>query len=166
MIGWDHVVDILRESIFAYAQACNGNLGFGILIVTFLARLAVLPIGIRLARAAASHQRAMARLQPELDRIKARYRDQSVAPGRRNSARLRAREPVAPSRRRRSWKPRPDARVRGALFERPQGRRVGRPILLDSKSVSARSLRGIVPPPSSRFLRRCPEIPAVRRISV
>jgi YidC/Oxa1 family membrane protein insertase len=77
MMGWDHAVDILRESIFAYAQACNGNLGLGILIVTFLARLALLPLGIRLARAAAAHQRAMARLQPELDRIKATYRTNS-----------------------------------------------------------------------------------------
>ena len=73
MPGWDQVVEVIRESIFAYAQACNGNLGLGILIVTFLARLALLPLGIRLAKAAQAHQRALARLQPELDRIKARY---------------------------------------------------------------------------------------------
>src|SRR5436190_6822878 len=74
MPGWDQVVDVIRESIFAYAQACNGNLGLGILIVTFLARLALLPLGIRLAKAAQAHQRAVARLQPELDRVKVRYR--------------------------------------------------------------------------------------------
>jgi YidC/Oxa1 family membrane protein insertase len=74
MPGWDYASNLLRESIFAYAQVCNGNLGFGILIVTFLARLALLPLGIRLARAAQAHQRAVARLQPELDRIKARYK--------------------------------------------------------------------------------------------
>src|SRR5262245_23402580 len=74
MPGWDQIVAVLRESIFAYAQVCNGNLGLGILIVTFLARLALLPLGIRMGRAAAAHQRALARLQPELDRIKAKYR--------------------------------------------------------------------------------------------
>jgi YidC/Oxa1 family membrane protein insertase len=73
MPGWDQVVDVIRESIFAYAQVCNGNLGLGILIVTFLARLALLPLGIRLARAAQAHQRVMARLQPEVDRIKNKY---------------------------------------------------------------------------------------------
>lgn len=61
MLFWNQMIEVLRESIFAYAQACNGNLGAGILTVTFLARLALLPLGIRLARAAADQQRAMAR---------------------------------------------------------------------------------------------------------
>lgn len=74
MSGWNQLVEVLRQSIFAYAQACNGNLGAGILIVTFLARLALLPLGIRLAKAAQAHQRAMAKLQPELDRIKAKHK--------------------------------------------------------------------------------------------
>jgi membrane protein insertase Oxa1/YidC/SpoIIIJ len=64
MLFWNQAVEIVRESIFAYAQACNGNLGGGILLVTFLARLALLPVGMRLARIAAQQQRAMARLPP------------------------------------------------------------------------------------------------------
>lgn len=72
---WNEVVEILRESILAYAQICNGSLGAGILVVTFLARLALLPVGIRVARAAARHQEAMARLQPHLDGLKTRYRN-------------------------------------------------------------------------------------------
>lgn len=59
MLLWNQAVEILRESIFAYAQACNGNLGAGILAVTFLARLALLPLGIGLARAAADRQRVL-----------------------------------------------------------------------------------------------------------
>ena len=70
MLLWSQVVEILRESIFAYAQACNGNLGAGILVVTFLARLALLPLGIRLARDMAQQQRAMAKLQPALDALR------------------------------------------------------------------------------------------------
>jgi YidC/Oxa1 family membrane protein insertase len=72
---WDQSVEILRESIFAYAQMCNGNLGAGILAVTFLARLALLPLGVRLANAAAAQQRVMARVQPELDVLRKKYKD-------------------------------------------------------------------------------------------
>ncbi len=72
---WNEIVEILRESIFAYAQICNGSLGAGILVVTFLARLALLPVGIRVARAAAQHQEAMARLQPNLDALRTRHRN-------------------------------------------------------------------------------------------
>jgi membrane protein insertase Oxa1/YidC/SpoIIIJ len=61
MLIWNQAVEILRESIFVYAQVCNGSLGAGILVVTFLARLALLPLGIRLARAAAVQQQAIAR---------------------------------------------------------------------------------------------------------
>ena len=74
MVVWDQSVEILRASIFAYAQACHGNLGAGILAVTFLARLALLPIGIRIAIAAAGQQRAMARVQPELEALRRKYK--------------------------------------------------------------------------------------------
>jgi YidC/Oxa1 family membrane protein insertase len=95
MLLWEQAVEILRESIFAYAQACNGNLGAGILAVTFLARLALLPLGIRLARAAAHHQRAMARLQPALDALrKAHTRDSKRLAE--ETSRLLAREGVSP----------------------------------------------------------------------
>ena len=58
---WNEIVEVLRESIFAYAQACNGNLGAGILAVTFLLRLALLPLGIHAARAAILRQQASAK---------------------------------------------------------------------------------------------------------
>jgi hypothetical protein len=66
MVLWEQSIEILRESIFAYAQVCNGNLGAGILVVTFLARLALLPLGVRMARVTSDHQRAMARVKPKL----------------------------------------------------------------------------------------------------
>ena len=74
MLLWDQVVEIVRQSIFAYAQACNGSLGAGILAVTFLARLALLPLGIRIARKAALQQRAMARLRPTLEALQRTYK--------------------------------------------------------------------------------------------
>jgi YidC/Oxa1 family membrane protein insertase len=74
MVLWEQTVEILRESIFAYAQVCNGNLGAGILAVTFLARLALLPLGVRMAHAAADHQRGMARVKPKLDALRAKHK--------------------------------------------------------------------------------------------
>ena len=61
---WNEIVEVLRESIFAYAQACNGNLGAGILAVTFLLRLALLPMGIHAGRAAIRRQRATVSATP------------------------------------------------------------------------------------------------------
>src|SRR6476620_3931506 len=75
MYLWGQLVDVLREAIFAYAQACHGNVGYGIVAVTFLARLALLPLMLRIARASAAHQAAMARLEPELATLKARHKD-------------------------------------------------------------------------------------------
>ena len=95
MLLWNQVVEILRESIFAYTQACNGNLGAGILAVTFLARLALLPLGIRLARAAADQQRAMARLQPGLDALRTAHKGNPKRLAEETN-RLMAREGVSP----------------------------------------------------------------------
>jgi YidC/Oxa1 family membrane protein insertase len=77
MFFWDQAVEILRESIFAYAQLCHGNLGWGILVVTFLTRLALMPSGIRSAKAAQAHQHAMLRIQPRLDGIRSTYKGDS-----------------------------------------------------------------------------------------
>ena len=74
MFFWDQAVDILRESIFAYAQLCHGNLGWGILIVTFLTKLALMPSAIRSAKAAQAHQQAMLRIQPRLDALRSTYK--------------------------------------------------------------------------------------------
>jgi YidC/Oxa1 family membrane protein insertase len=92
---WNQLIEILRESIFAYTQACNGNLGAGILAVTFLARLALLPLAIRMARAAAAQQRAMARLQPALDALRATHKGDPKRLADETS-RLMAREGVSP----------------------------------------------------------------------
>jgi YidC/Oxa1 family membrane protein insertase len=73
MALWHEAVEVLRESMFAYAHATSGNLGAGILIVTVLARLAMFPLMLRIARAAARHQDRLRAIQPELDAIKARF---------------------------------------------------------------------------------------------
>ncbi|MDP6580331.1 MAG: membrane protein insertase YidC [Vicinamibacterales bacterium] len=75
MAIWEQVVEILRGSIFVYAQACGGNLGGGILAVTLLARLALFPLTLRVARLSAAHQERMRQLKPELDALRRRFKD-------------------------------------------------------------------------------------------
>lgn len=70
---WTHFVDLLRESMFAYAQMTHGNLAFGIMAVTLLARLAIVPLTLRLARRVAAHQAVMRRVQPELESLRRRF---------------------------------------------------------------------------------------------
>ena len=78
MVLWSDTIEVLRESMFAYAHATNGNLAVGILIVTALARLAMFPLTVRVARAAARHQDRVRAVQPELDAIKARFKNDPV----------------------------------------------------------------------------------------
>ena len=75
MLLWDQLVEFIRLMIFAYAQACGGNLGSGIVAVSLLIRFAMLPLTVRIAKVSLAHQQAMAKLKPELDRIRHRYRD-------------------------------------------------------------------------------------------
>jgi YidC/Oxa1 family membrane protein insertase len=91
---WSQVVYVLREAIFAYAQVTQGNLAYGIMAVTFLARLALFPLTLRLARNAAIQQGAMSRLKPELDAVRAAHKDD---PSRlaRETQRILAREGVS-----------------------------------------------------------------------
>jgi membrane protein insertase Oxa1/YidC/SpoIIIJ len=59
MTLWNGAVEILREAMFAYAHATSGNLAAGILTVTFLARLALFPLMLRVSRAAAADPKKM-----------------------------------------------------------------------------------------------------------
>lgn len=74
MAMWNQGVDLLRDAMFFYAQLSNGNLAHGIMIVTCLMRLLLLPLAIRLARSAAVQQELMRRLRPELDAIRERFK--------------------------------------------------------------------------------------------
>ena len=71
--------DFFRAAIFAAAHVFGGSLGAGIIAVSLGVRLALLPLTIRLARRALAQQAILARLQPELQRLEARYRNDAVA---------------------------------------------------------------------------------------
>jgi YidC/Oxa1 family membrane protein insertase len=74
MLLWTHAVDVIREAMFAYAQISNGNVAYGIMAVTFLARLALLPLTVKLATSAAVQQEAMRRVAPELEVIRTKFK--------------------------------------------------------------------------------------------
>src|SRR5207248_4461386 len=78
--------DFFRAAIFAAAHVFAGSLGAGIVAVSLGVRLALLPLTIRLARRALAQQAILARLQPELQRLQARYRNDPAARWQRTQA--------------------------------------------------------------------------------
>ena len=75
MLIWNQFVVLLQALIFACSQACGGNIGTGIFLVTLLVRVTLLPLTIRLARISNAHQELMRKLKPELDSIRAKFKD-------------------------------------------------------------------------------------------
>lgn len=70
---WEAFVDVVRATIFAGSHLLNGSLGASIVVVSTLARLALLPLAIRAARHARINQAKLLALKPQLDRIQRRY---------------------------------------------------------------------------------------------
>lgn len=70
----DAFVDLIRAAVFVVAHLLGGSIGGGVLAVSLAARLALLPLTLRLARRAAGQREKLARLQPELARLRERYR--------------------------------------------------------------------------------------------
>src|SRR5579862_2053795 len=70
---WEIFVDLIRAGIFAAAHLCGGSLGAGILLVSFLVRLGLLPLTLRMARRAREQQRKIAAIAGELASIQERH---------------------------------------------------------------------------------------------
>jgi len=106
---WNQAVEVLREAMFAYAQATTGSLAVGIIAVTFLARLALFPLTLRLARASAAHQAAMRKIQPQLEALRRRFKGEPERVAT-ETRRLLVREKVTPL---------PTAGCAGTLLQAP-----------------------------------------------
>ena len=74
MFLWTDLVELLQAGIFTFAQLFGGNLGAGVVAMSLLLRLALLPLTIQLARGSAAHRVLHARLQPDLNRLRKRFR--------------------------------------------------------------------------------------------
>ena len=49
MFFWSSFVDLLRVVLFALAHVCGGSLGGGIVMLSLIVRLALLPLTLRVA---------------------------------------------------------------------------------------------------------------------
>jgi YidC/Oxa1 family membrane protein insertase len=72
---WSSFVDLLRVVLFAFAHVCGGSLGGGIVMLSLIVRLALLPLTLRLALRTREHQEAVRRLAPELEKLRKRHRN-------------------------------------------------------------------------------------------
>jgi YidC/Oxa1 family membrane protein insertase len=70
---WSSFVELLRVALFALAHVCGGSLGGGILVLSFIVRLALLPLTLRLSIRAREYQVVLQGLKPQLDALRARY---------------------------------------------------------------------------------------------
>lgn len=70
---WDLFVELIRAALFAISHLYGDSLGGAILTLSLVARLALLPLTLRLARRARAMQALFARMQPELERLRARH---------------------------------------------------------------------------------------------
>lgn len=73
MPGWDALVDVLRQILFLLAHHMDGSFGAAILVVSAVARLLIMPLTVRAALGARAQQARLAKLQPELDRLRKRH---------------------------------------------------------------------------------------------
>ena len=70
---WSAFVDLIRMTIFTAAHVCGGSLGAGIVAVSVVMRLALMPLTLRIARQARAQQAKLAALKPEIERLQRRY---------------------------------------------------------------------------------------------
>jgi YidC/Oxa1 family membrane protein insertase len=78
MFVWSSFLDLLRVSLFALAHVCGGSLGGGIVVLSLIIRVALLPLTLRLAIRAREMEDAKRRLQPKVDALKKRYATRPV----------------------------------------------------------------------------------------
>ena len=79
MLDWSLLVGFVRALVFAAAHLCGNSIGSGILAVSVLVRLALLPVTLRAARRALAHQTRIAELKPALERLRQAHGDDRAA---------------------------------------------------------------------------------------
>lgn len=71
---WSSFVDFLVMVLVTLSQVYGGSLGLAIVTLSLIVRLSLLPITIRLARRAQERQAQLKALEPEIERLRRRYR--------------------------------------------------------------------------------------------
>jgi YidC/Oxa1 family membrane protein insertase len=73
MLIWSSFLDLLRVCLFALAHVCGGSIGGGIVLLSMIVRLLLLPLTLRLALRAHEHQDALRKLEPEVTALRRRF---------------------------------------------------------------------------------------------
>jgi YidC/Oxa1 family membrane protein insertase len=79
MLLWSLFLELLRVVLFAFAHVCGGSLGGGIVILSLVVRLALLPLTLRLAVRGHEYAAALRKLVPALEMLRKRHRNDPVA---------------------------------------------------------------------------------------
>lgn len=75
MALWSGFLEIFQVSLFWLTQFYGGQLGAAIVSLSLLARLALLPLSVRVALRARAHARQLRALQPRLRKVRERWAD-------------------------------------------------------------------------------------------
>jgi YidC/Oxa1 family membrane protein insertase len=71
---WNAFVELIFSTLVSLAVACGGNMGMAIGLLSMTVRLCLLPLTLRVAYRSLETQEALKKIQPELNRIRARYK--------------------------------------------------------------------------------------------
>jgi YidC/Oxa1 family membrane protein insertase len=74
VITWHAFVGLLSVVLSLLTTAYGGNLGFAIITLSLITRLALLPLTLRMARHAQAQQRILQMIRREVDELKAKYK--------------------------------------------------------------------------------------------
>lgn len=73
MVIWSILLDAVRGALFALSHVFGGSLGMGIISLSVIIRLALLPWGVRAARRSMAMRASLKALEPRLRELRARY---------------------------------------------------------------------------------------------
>jgi OXA1/YqjG-like inner membrane protein len=74
MVAWNAFVGFLSVVLSLLTTAYGGNLGFALITLSLITRLALLPLSLRMARHAQAQQRILQTIKREIDEFKAKYK--------------------------------------------------------------------------------------------
>ena len=73
MNPWTIFIELLAAGLVALSHILGGSLGWAIFTASLLARVAILPLSIRLNERSRRQRQALQAIKPQLDRLKRRY---------------------------------------------------------------------------------------------
>jgi YidC/Oxa1 family membrane protein insertase len=74
MFWWNSFVGFLAVILSLLTTAYGGNLGFAIVTLSLITRLALLPLTLRMARHAQAQQRILQSIKHDIDELKSKYK--------------------------------------------------------------------------------------------